>query len=123
MSRTDQRTSGEVESCFIPAGSQSGDQRVGQTTLEDTWKHTLRRAQLQTHTHTHNKTGLKYELHVAFWLKTATKCKQLPTEKMFLYPGHAVICPSVHLSITSSHLQTASLSKHLQDALLEKLDL
>lgn len=42
----------EVESCFVPAGSQSGDQREGQTTLEVTWKHTLRRAQLHTHKQT-----------------------------------------------------------------------
>jgi len=43
----------EVESGFVPAGRQSGNQRVGQTTLEDTWRHTLRTAQLHTHKHTH----------------------------------------------------------------------
>lgn len=42
------RTGDEVESGFIPPGSQSADQGVGQATLQDAWNHTLRGAQLHT---------------------------------------------------------------------------
>lgn len=46
-----QITTDEVEASFVPAGRQSADQRVREATLKNTWRHTLRRAQLETHTH------------------------------------------------------------------------